>query len=142
MKTTNSVLLLLCALTLTAAARIGDTEAECESKYGAPHKAAESALPPATVAKSFVQGGWGMLFHFWNGRAAALTYMKIDRSAIAYSESQRILDSYGAGQRWMKDSSGTFQRSDGQMLASVDTNSITIYTKELHVRAVLKQIVR
>lgn len=89
------------AMLLPAAARIGETPAQCEARYGRPLK-----IDKATACIWYRKGGIEVLVFFYQGKADALILCKVEKDAIGTSvamtstEVEVILKANGNGKEW------------------------------------------
>lgn len=100
---------LFCMAALTATARLGETEAQSQQRYGAPLKKGEDFMPSQPVLHGAVNltykyRGWWVRAAFVEGRAVRLTYTKVDNKkvdpAIEADELKSILEGEVAQGRW------------------------------------------
>ncbi len=92
-------LLGLFLLSGTAAARIGETEAEVEARYGSPIFALPSKVE-ASLTKCYLSGGFSIAVTYVGGRSAREMLAKADKSAISDKEIQRLLEANAGGADW------------------------------------------
>lgn len=83
----------------TATARIGETEAEVEARYGDPIfllPSQENAGP----TKCYLSGGFSIAVTYVEGRSAREMLAKADKSEITEKEINRLLAANAAGSSW------------------------------------------
>jgi hypothetical protein len=113
---------------------------ECVAILGEPESRETSNVPPATDAYAFRKSGWGMLIHFWDGRAHCITCSKLDGSELTAAEIETNLNAFGDGKSWAKDAQHPDEiwRSDQKVMASVYGNGFSIFSAEFFTVAVLR----
>lgn len=116
-----------------AYASIGDSEENCERRYGASINSKEKMLAPATVSKAYTVNSWLLVIHFWKGVAQAMSYAKRDGSQISRTEAQEILAGAGSGLGWSRGNSQfDYVRSDNQIRVLISDESVTVFTMEFY----------
>jgi len=128
-------LLILIALALPAAARIGETPEECIARYGQPM----ADMPAGVMA--FTKAGFRIALLFHQGRAEGISVSKMEtnilKNSLPMSEAEitAVLDANGAGKKWKESGAGFTGRSweseDGSRFAGYDKtkNHLNLYTK-------------
>lgn len=94
------ILIACLAWASSAFARIGETEAQIEKRYG-------KFIPPVMTAsglplKFYKSAGFLVSVQFLNGVSAAENYSKLDKTDFSDHEIQLLLDANGAGNKWEK----------------------------------------
>jgi len=124
---------LLCAT--VALARIGETEAQIETRYGRPIKifpAAASTLKlPGSTIKVYKTGDVGVVVVFFNGFSGSERYLKASRGKLTLSEIEAILAANGGQKEWseterkpsmtswsLNDLIARFDKTDGHLVIS------------------------
>jgi hypothetical protein len=83
----------------SAAARIGETEAEVQTRYGNP-----AFILPSTVenslTKCYLSEGLSIAVTYMKGRSVRETFAKADRSKLTEKEIQRLLKRNAGGATW------------------------------------------
>jgi hypothetical protein len=125
-------LVVISCAALSASARLGETEAESERRYGPPMKTLEDPLHYTPLIEGAVNHtykfqGWYIRTAFVEGRAARIVYMKIlakdVKPPIQDDELQAILAGEAGGGRWQVKSNATLD--PGQLLVVAVTNPST-----------------
>ncbi|MEO5717814.1 MAG: hypothetical protein ABIR29_04500 [Chthoniobacterales bacterium] len=82
----------------TAAARIGETEAEVKARYGDPI----FNLPSRenTLTKCYLSGGFSIAVTYVGGKSAREMLAKADKSEITEKEINRLLEANSGGSAW------------------------------------------
>ncbi|MDD5677887.1 MAG: hypothetical protein PHW60_07840 [Kiritimatiellae bacterium] len=113
MKQQYLALVILGTLALTpiydACARLDETLAQCEQRYGKPQESpSDKAMPLLSGALnvSYQYQGWHIRIAFLDDKAVMISYSKIAQaggdSSIKDDEAKAILDSEGNGNEWKK----------------------------------------
>ena len=76
-------------------ARLGETVAECEQRYGTATK-----LDSKTF--SFKKAGFAMMITFFEGKADSITYVKEDLSHISENQQSQLRKLHSADLEWTK----------------------------------------
>ncbi len=131
--------LILCA---TSQARIGETIAECEKRYGK-HQTSETAKPGYDEARIYVKNGIAIMIGFQGQEAVLVIYSKFkDRKVLAMSdqEIETLLAANAGGKKWFPDreKKKTWERVGGQR-ASYEKNALTIYSRK-YKEAILEEV--
>jgi hypothetical protein len=136
--------LLLCALAImlvsTGWARIGETLAQCEERYGRPSPGKPIALLPGSETYSFTKAGMEIFCVLLDEKVVAIQYQKETKDILGHSEKmsdvelQKLLDSNSPGV-WKKVHSGVaaiFKSEDNSLMARFDRlkNQLFIFTEE------------
>jgi hypothetical protein len=134
---------LVCCATFNASARLGETEAECQQRYGAPM---QTKLDPLTyspmfdgaICHTYQYQGWTIRVAFINDRAVRINYSKFltkdVKPAIQDDELLAILSGEAGGGQWRKvapSSGGGFQQA---MLAAVLQSKEFVNTNGNHAQ--------
>lgn len=114
------------------------TYSECVAVLGQPLSSQTSDLPPATDVYSFAKGDWGMRIHYWDRRAHLIVCKKLTGSLTA-DEIQATLNGFADGNSWSKNEDGNLWRSDQRIVATIEGNSILIFSAEFFTAAVSRQ---
>jgi hypothetical protein len=85
--------LVLCGA--TAFARIGETEAQIEKRYGKP-------TPSSSPTKGYFYKDLFIIVAFDNGISGIETYEKLDGASISTGEIRHLLDANGDGTKWQE----------------------------------------
>ncbi len=93
------VLLALFLFHGTAAARIGETEAEVNARYGAPIFTL-SSQEAANLTKCYLADGFSIAVTYVSGRSAREMVAKADKSEITEKEINRLLEANSGGSSW------------------------------------------
>lgn len=83
----------------TAAARIGETEAEIKARYGAPIFTLPSQ-DDAGLTKCYLSDGFSIAVTYVAGRSAREMLAKADKSEITEKEINRLLEANSGGSSW------------------------------------------
>ncbi len=83
----------------TAAARIGETEAEIKARYGAPILTLP-AQDDAGLTKCYLSDGFSIAVTYVAGRSAREMLAKADKSEITEKEINRLLQANSGGSSW------------------------------------------
>lgn len=94
---------------IEASARMGETIAQCDQRYGAPkHPPGDSMFPllsgPGVTNRTYAYQGWRIKTAFIKDRAAMLRYSKVDAQKIQDDEVQAILKAETYGGAWTEKS--------------------------------------
>jgi hypothetical protein len=89
--------LTLVILASNAHARVGETEAQIEKRYG---KALETLRSESGVHRKFSFRGFTILVSFQNGISAMEQYQKKDLGVITPTETVQLLDANSNGGKW------------------------------------------
>src|ERR1035437_2592249 len=110
MKRWYQALILITAIALTPIygfARLGETEAQCEQRYGKPQDSLSDKSFPilsGAVNRTYQYQGWCIMISFLDGKAAIISYSKSAKApsgvAIRNDEAKAILDAEGNGGEW------------------------------------------
>ena len=110
MKQQYLVLVVIAAIALNpicGLARLGETEAQCEQRYGKPQDSLSDKSFPVlsgAVNRIYQYQGWCIGIAFLDGEAAIISYSKSAKApsgvAIRNDEAQAILDAEGNGGEW------------------------------------------
>src|ERR1035437_382780 len=110
MKQKCLALVVIAAIALTpicGLARLDETEAQCEQRYGKPQDSPSDKSFPilsGAVNQSYQYQGWRIRIAFLDGKAAIISYSKAAQAAggikIQDDEAKAILDSEGNGGEW------------------------------------------
>lgn len=125
MKTKLLLISILCALCSTSAfARIGETEAQIEKRYGAPVEAA--LLQPDRKVYKFK--GFTINVRFRDGKSDLELIWKDNENAMAPDVVKRLLDANApAGTTWrLAGEKDSWKRSDGKAIAQLTLGSLAI----------------
>lgn len=93
------ILLALFLLHGTAAARIGETEAEIKARYGAPILTLPSE-DDTGLTKCYLSGGYSIAVTYVAGKSAREMLAKADNSGITEKEINRLLEANSGGSVW------------------------------------------
>lgn len=105
-----SAILFLTAITaIEVSARMGETIAQCDQRYGAPKQSPSDNMfallsGPGVTNRTYVYQGWRIKTAFIKGRAAMLRYSKVDAQKIQDDEVQAILKAETYGDAWTEKS--------------------------------------
>lgn len=141
MKTLHLLLVAVCSLLFATRvlARIGETEAQHEGRYGPGHKSASGVLDGATN-RLYSQSGWVFSVAYVDGVAVRLRYAKTAAAsggaAIRDDELGAILEAENGGGTWTSQGASVF--SPKESLARLITQS-TAWTNSVGRTAVLTQ---
>ena len=90
-----------------AFARLGETEAQCEQRYGKPQDSLSDKSFPilsGAVNRIYQYQGWCISISFLDGKAVIISYSKSAKAsggvAIRNDEARAILDAEGNGGEW------------------------------------------
>ena len=110
MKQQYLVLVVIAAIALNpiyGLARLGETEAQCEQRYGKPQDSLSDKSFPVlsgAVNRTYQYQGWCIGIAFLDGKAAIISYSKSAKApggvAIRDDEAKAILDAEGNGGEW------------------------------------------
>ena len=108
MKHAFLILAVLIATTIAAlesSARMGETIAQCDRRYGAPKQSpVDNMFPllsgPGITNRTYVYQGWRIKAAFIKNRAAMLRYNKSNNATIQDDEVQAILKAESFGGAW------------------------------------------
>ena len=88
-------------------ARLGETEAQCEQRYGKPQVSLSDKSFPVlsgAVNRTYQYQGWCIMIAFFDGKAAIISYSKAAKTpggvTIRNDEAKAILDAEGNGGEW------------------------------------------
>jgi hypothetical protein len=125
-----------------AQARIGETEKQCEERYGK-----RSPVPTDTSLYAYYKPPFILLLHFIEGRCDFISYIKAEENTPEirgeFSEDERgmLRSANGAGRAWKQsptsnDQTIRFEATDGQLgsIYATDTRILTIVTRDAHKR--------
>jgi hypothetical protein len=131
--------ILAAMLASPALARIGETLAQCEERYGKPSPGGKPiALLPGSSTYLFSKAGMQICCTLLDGKVVAIRYQKEARDVLDNPEKmsdvevQKLLDSNSPGV-WKKVHSGfpvIFKSEDNSLLARFGKNELFIFTKE------------
>jgi hypothetical protein len=123
-------LLLVLAQDRCACARLGESPAQIEQRYGRP---TDMIAPnkPADVARVFLLKGYSIRVHFWRGTAGSEIYQKTDKMPLTDADIQMFLQANSNGEHWDKvpGAPGKMQMwltKDGMKMAATDPNQMTL----------------
>ena len=110
MKQQYMVLVVIAAIALNpiyGLARLGETEAQCEQRYGKPQDSLSDKSFPVlsgAVNRIYQYQGWCISIAFLDGKATIISYSKSAKApggvAIRNDEAKAILDAEGNGGEW------------------------------------------
>ena len=103
MKIIISILALFSAAVSTSSARLGETEAECEARYG--KCIAVLSIEPSALADSslaFLKEGIKVTISFWKGRAVEVLYGSESLRALSRDGVLTLLAANAAGSEWVR----------------------------------------
>ena len=110
MKQLYLVLVIITTIALTpicGLARLGETEAQCEQRYGKPQDSlSDKSFPILTSAvnRTYQYQGWCIMIAFLEGKAVIISYSKAAQApggiTIRNDEVKSILDAEGNGGEW------------------------------------------
>jgi len=110
MKQLYLVLVIITTIALTpicGLARLGETEAQCEQRYGKPQDfLSDKSFPilSGAVNRIYQYQGWCIRIAFLDGKAAIISYSKSAKTpggaSISNDEVKAILDAEGNGGEW------------------------------------------
>jgi hypothetical protein len=109
------------ALVLFAAtvfARIGETEAQIEKRYGKPTSSFGST-------KAYLHRDFFIIVTFDNGVSGIETYEKRNRGAISALNIRKLLDANGGGNKWHKSNRTDFEFQYTQKTRFAEYNRVT-----------------
>ncbi len=117
------VLGVLAVLGSSAFARLGETEAECAARYGAPITTKPSQ-PPGERDAEYSKTGIRVLVTFADGRAVAMAFSR-PGGLLSEADIQVLLDANAAGAGWVRGAAQdydkvhfrSFTRADGKAKA-------------------------
>lgn len=121
-------------------ARIGETKAECEKRYGK-HQSTESTKPGYDEARMYAKNGIAILIGFQDQEAVLVIYSKFkDRKILPMSELEieMLLQANSGGKKWfpVRGQANAWERV-GRHRARYENNALTIYSPA-YESAVLK----
>jgi len=141
----------LLSVALSVSARIGETPAECQKRYGyrfIGEDRYDSPLTGAVIEKAvYVRSGFFIIVHFLDGRADCIKLRKIDQNVsgipgeISQMEIVGLLKANAPEREWKRSgqtpNGTTWTTDDGTVIASYTRtdNSLLICTKEYAARA-------
>jgi hypothetical protein len=136
----SRLLTLLSALALlapAARARLGESEKQCENRYGTPTGTDVDPLLGDQKSVLYKKNGFVIRITFLNGRAGSIRFEKEDRSAITQDQIRLLLQFNSNGAEWRqtlteKDGVLGWDRQDGkgEATASADRKFLVIATAE------------
>lgn len=120
-----------------AQARIGETEKQCDERYGKPASVSE-----ANGLREYEKGGLVFRAHFHEGKCDFISFLKLEASAREISENERrlLLTASGGSRKWsLVGFNGRvlfFETSDGELRAehSMTDPALLILTREAVLR--------
>ncbi len=83
----------------TATARIGETEAEVQTRYGDPIFMLPSTVE-ASLTKCYLSDGFSIAVTYMKGRSVREMFAKADKSKLTEKEIQRLLKGNAGGATW------------------------------------------
>jgi hypothetical protein len=94
---------LLAGLMMTSqtSARVGETLAQINARFGEP-KFTSEARPPATLANVYHKAGLMIIIHFRNDISELEVYGKMDKSALTDAEQDALREANSGGKKWTK----------------------------------------
>lgn len=110
-------------------ARLGETIAECEARYG-PGAREGKVLAPATQALSYQKGDTHIVVQFMNGRSCVEEY---SRSPVIGKELIPVLlEANAGGSKWKSTTGLSGEREDGAAAFDISflQGSMKVYTAE------------
>lgn len=107
MKSAFLILAILAATALVASeasARMGETLAQCDRRYGMQNQSSGEMFPliSGVTNRTYVYQGWRITAAFIKGRAAMLRYTKTNNARIQDDEAQAILRAETYGGEWKR----------------------------------------
>ena len=108
--------LLLCGV--TAFARIGETEAQIEKRYGKP-----TSSSPST--KGYFYNDFFIIVTFDNGVSGIETYEKRNRAPLSDVEIESLLEANGGGTKWQEPIRNGFEVYYKAKTRSAEYNTVT-----------------
>jgi hypothetical protein len=115
----------------TATARLGETQAECDKRYGSPVVKAtgqevSTEFGPADASATYRSGVLQIEVFFSKGRACRIRYSKMDGSILDPTEVKNLLNAEGGTAQWKTvdpnfadkyyNYESAWRRSDGKVL--------------------------
>jgi hypothetical protein len=85
----------------SAQARLGETPAQCQQRYGAPVKVDREGN-----TMCFMKGGFFIIVEFFNGRAETIMFRKVEQNVLGMGEKltdneiESLLAANGNGKKW------------------------------------------
>jgi len=109
-------------------ARIGETKAEIEARYG---KALSSSSGPGTPIFLYRKSGMQIGVVFIKGKSAAEFYSRIDKHGLSENEIKLLLDANSFNGQWVKsEGPSTWKLEPSGYLATRTSESLVIHTPE------------
>ena len=114
-----------------ALARIGETEEQCDERYGKPFAVSEDK-----VERTYKKGEFHMRAQFHDGKCDLIMFAKPDGTPQEISESERdvLMKANGGGREWQKSKDGAevmhFETRDGELYALYNSRGLMIATRE------------
>ena len=129
MKTLSIAVAIVILAACAAQARLGETEAEIEKRYGKP-KNELPAIPPSTKLACYECGGLKILVSFINGKSECEHYWHAVAGTIFRDEMAALLAANSAGMKWEEESLFyRWRRPDGGVaLYCPDDKSLAIFS--------------
>jgi len=135
------MLLLVCFAVLPSAeARLGETAAQCQQRYGAPVQADKEGH------MMFMKGGFIIMVDIFNGRVETIGFRKVEQNALGMGEKlsdneiASFLAANGNGKKWKKleiiSMDDNWITEDGDFIAVYKKmdRTLIIFTKEVLAR--------
>jgi hypothetical protein len=127
---------------IVAQARIGETEKQCEERYGKPVRVMKDKSSLAYAKAPML-----LLLHFTDGRCDEISYVRADestpeiRTELSETERDFLQRANGGSRKWKKSSASSdtticFETSDGELgsLYSIASRTLLITTHEAYKR--------
>jgi hypothetical protein len=123
-------------LTMPAWARLGETEDQCVSRYGAAIKTIQAGEKGPYKSLIFLKNEYYLAVEFIDGKAGLIYFTKAGRPDLSDNEIQVLLDANSGGQKWTKSDQVSINplwtRDDGA-IAQYKTleKTLALYSKEM-----------
>ena len=103
-------LLLLLTASYTASARLGETQAEMEARYGKPSQN-DGGMIAGGTRSTYILKSTGIVAYFVDGKCESEQYYKLSGDAFTNDEIRRLLNNNSMGSKWRKEAvqGGMFQ---------------------------------
>jgi hypothetical protein len=135
----NLIIMAVLVFPLSAWARLGETVAECNARYGT-QATTVGAMAPATQGRGWKKNGMIIMAQFMDGRCHLLVIGKEEQNILGNSaemsqvERQALLDANSNGSTWKerKGLSLEYERADGGAMATYNNvgNRMTFFSVE------------
>jgi hypothetical protein len=137
-------MLVLLAFATTATARIGETLAQCQTRYG-------KEIRTTDGLSIFIKAGFYIMVQFYEGKVDSILFRKVEQNIlgipveISPNEVQNLLKQNGGGQVWKETNEiiigSSWATEDGNVLAgyrAMDRN-LCIFTLDNTLRTLAKK---